>query len=220
MDENIKEDVMLKLERTAAALEKNNMIAYIAENSEEARKIIESILKEGDTVTNGGTMTLIESGIKELLASGKYDYLDRDANASGGTINFYREASCADVYLTSSNAVTENGELYNVDGFGNRVSALSFGPKKVVVIAGYNKVVENIEQAIKRVKTVAAPKNSVRLNKNTYCAKMGECKAVNGEMTEGCGSPERICRHYVTTGKQNGEFKRIHVILVAEELGY
>lgn len=213
-------EIMSKIERTAAALEKNNMVAYIAKDSEEAREIIKSILKEGNTVTNGGTVTLEETGIREMLKSGEYNYLDRALNMTGGTIDFYRQSLCVDVYLTSSNAITENGELYNVDGFGNRVSAISFGPKKVVVVAGYNKIVENIEEAVKRVKTVAAPKNCVRLNKNTACAKTGKCIAFDKSMTEGCGSHERICRHYVTTGKQNGDFKRINVVLVAEELGY
>ena len=130
-------------------------------------------------------------------------------------------AFCADAYLTSSNAITEQGELFNVDGNCNRVAAMLFGPKSVIVVAGYNKIVANLEEAVLRLKKVAAPANCIRLNRDTYCAHAGECKGVCGSMTEGCSSPDRICAGYTVIAKQQPKYAgRIKVILVGEELGY
>lgn len=217
VDNNLSKTIELKIERTIKALEKNNMKALFAKTSEDAVSLVENELKDGDHISCGGSVSLQESGIKELMESGKYDFLDRekadDMNA------FYKEAFGCDVFITSSNAVTEEGDLYNVDGNGNRVAMFTFGPKKMIVVIGYNKIVGNIDEAIKRVKTIAAPANGMRLNTETPCAITGKCIAVDGEMTEGCDSPRRMCRHYVTTSKQRDN-ERYTVIIVGEELGY
>ena len=123
----------------------------------------------------------------------------------------YKKAFDADVYLTSTNAITMDGELYNVDGNGNRVAAMIYGPKKVIVVAGKNKIVENVEEAVKRNEEICAVKNSIRLNKGNPCEKVGHCVH--------CKSPSRICRAYTVIGF-NRTFERIHIILVNEDLGY
>ena len=134
----------------------------------------------------------------------------------------YLKAFSADAYFCSSNAVTENGELYNVDGNSNRIAAISYGPKSVIMIVGYNKIVKNIDEAIKRVKTICAPKNCERLDINSYCNSKGECKSYlieNPEICDGCSSDTRICCNYLISSRQRHK-DRIKVILVPEILGY
>lgn len=209
------------IEKTLAALKKNNMNAFFVESCSEAVELVKSMLNKGDIISFGGSVTLNESGVMELLRNGDYTVLDRFAEGVN-PMDIYAKTINADAYFSSSNAITENGELYNVDGLANRVSAITFGPKKVFIIAGYNKIVKDLDEAVLRVKTVAAPKNCVRLNKETYCAKNGKCVSLlnaNPGMTEGCQSDGRICRHYVVTAKQR-EADRINVIIIGEELGY
>lgn len=207
--------------KTIKALENNNMVVHYVENSCKAKELVASLIPEGSTVSFGGSVTLNETGIMGLLKSGKYKLLDRSAD--GADVNkIYRDSFSADFYLTSSNAITQNGELYNVDGNGNRVTALTFGPKQVIVVAGINKIVKDLDEAILRVKTIAAPKNCVRLSKKTYCAECGRCASLNSEnpeMTDGCDSPDRICRQYVINAKQPKN-NRFIVILIGESLGY
>lgn len=210
------------LKRTAANLELNNMKAFIAETGEDALGIVKGLLNEGDTVACGGSMTVAEIGAQELLKSGAYNYLDRAGKTPEEIEKVYRDAFSADVYLTSSNAVTENGELYNVDGNSNRVAAICFGPKSVIVIAGRNKIVKDLDEAIVRVKRFAAPMNTARLGCETYCQSKGECMALASGgncMTDGCKSESRICCSYVVSAQQRIK-DRIKVILVNEELGF
>lgn len=217
MDESKRRVVELHICRTMAALEKKQIRAYYAPTGADAVKQAEALLKEGDSVCCGGSVTLSESGVLALVKNGHYRFIDRD----GGELTREeadRQGHNADVFLMSSNAVTENGELYNVDGNSNRVSALAHGPKKVVVVAGYNKIVPDLPAAVERVKEIAAPANGVRLGTGTPCAKTGRCCACGGPMTAGCASPDRMCINYLVTAYQREE--RIHVILVGEKLGY
>ena len=210
------------LKRTAASLEANNMKAFVVGTAAEALDIVKELLQEGDTVACGGSMTVAEIGAQELLKSGVYNYLDRDGKTPEEIQKVYRDAFSADVYLTSSNAITENGELYNVDGNSNRVAAICFGPKSVIVIAGRNKIVKNLDDAVVRVKRLAAPMNTARLGCETYCKSKGECMAMASGgscMTDGCKSESRICCSYVVTAQQRIK-DRIKVILVNEELGF
>ncbi|MBQ7901740.1 MAG: lactate utilization protein, partial [Clostridia bacterium] len=134
----------------------------------------------------------------------------------------YRAVFSADAFITSTNAITENGELYNVDGNSNRVSAMLFGPERVIVVAGYNKIVADINDAIKRVKTIAAPINSARLGVETPCTKTGKCVSLakaNPEICDGCASDARICANYTIMSRQKRS-DRVYVILVGEELGF
>lgn len=215
---------MAVIEKTMKALRKNNMEAYFCENAKQAREQVQKLMKEGDTVTHGGSETLFECGIPELLKSGAYKYLDR--NAPGLTRDeiseIYIKAFSSDVFLTSANAITENGLLFNVDGNSNRVAAILYGPKSVIVVAGCNKLVKDVNEAFDRLRTIAAPKNTKRLNCNTYCNKTGKCVSLNKSeslLGEGCGSEQRICCNYVISAYQRHK-NRIKVIIVGEALGY
>ena len=214
---------MKVIERTMANLKKNNMDAYYCETKEDVVDLVKTLINEGDTVTHGGSVTLKETGVIELLDSGKYNYLDRSKCTTEDEVEeIYRKAYYADAYFMSSNAITKLGVLYNVDGNSNRVSALLYGPKSVIIIAGYNKVVEDLDEAVKRVKKVAAPLNTARLNCDTYCRNFEECLAVGKNATymcDGCRSNQRICCNYVITAQQRNK-GRIKVILVGESLGY
>ena len=211
-----------QLEQTAEALRRNNMDAYCVDTKDEAVALLKSLLKTGDSVGVGGSRTLDELGVIELLRSGEYRFIDR--YESGLTPDQLREkyvaALGADVFLCSSNAVTMNGELYNVDGMSNRVAALCYGPRSVILVVGKNKIVPDLKAAEHRVKTIAAPLNAQRLHCDTYCRTQNVCKQADGEYcTDGCGSPARICCTYVTMGHQRIA-GRIKVILVDEQLGF
>ena len=210
MDKSKYDIIRLKMERTAEALRDNNMYCECVDSTEEALEVVESLMNDGDTVTVGGSMTLFEAGVIDLLRNGNYNFLDR--YAEGADIQgIYEAAFTSDVYLMSSNAITENGELYNVDGNGNRVAALTWGPKSVIIVAGYNKIVKDLDEAAARVKDIAAPANATRLGCETPCTKVGHCME--------CTSPKRICATTVICGRQRVQ-NRIKVILVGEELGY
>ena len=211
-----------RVEQTAQALRRNNMDVYCVASKTEVPPLVQSLLHDGDTVAAGGSTTLQQTGVNDLLRSGNYRFLDRDV--AGLTPQQTREiflgAFTADAYLASANAVTLNGEIYNVDGNGNRVAALCYGPPSVILVVGCNKLVDDLKQAVARVKQVAAPKNVDRLQKQTYCSKTGVCMGVEGDFcTDGCRAEERICCTYVTMGYQRNA-GRIKVILVEEPLGF
>ena len=217
MDANAKAVIMKRLERTAENLRKNNMDAFVCETKEDAYKIAESLLTDGETIGTGGSMSIKECGIDKLISSGRYNFLDR--TTADDIEKCYREMYSADSYFCSSNAVIENGVLYNVDGNSNRVSAICYGPKQVIMVVGYNKIVRSLDEAVKRVKYIAAPANTERLGCDTYCRNAGVCMGIDSDcMTDGCDGA-RICCNYVVSAKQRIK-GRIKVILVAEELGY
>ena len=213
------EAMELKIRRTMAALEKNNMHAYYAPSSADAVNIVESLLKEGDTISCGGSVTLDATGVKALMRSGKYNFLDREAVATDAERQvIYRKTFSADAFLTSSNAITENGELYNIDGGGNRVAAMLFGPEKVIVVAGYNKIVRDLEAAAVYVKSLTTPANALRLHLDTPCTHAA-CPGTDGDMCAGCRSENRSCSLYTVMAYQRNK-NRVHVVLVGEEVGY
>ncbi len=202
------------------------MEAYFCQTKEEAFDKVKSMLNKGDIITNGGSVTLAEAGIMDLIKSGDYTYLDRakEGITREEVEKIYRKAFTADVYLASANAITESGYIYNVDGNSNRVAAILYGPKSVILVVGKNKIVKTIDDAVTRVREIAAPKNTVRLGLNTYCSVNGKCMALNlptenDEMCDGCMSDTRICCNYVLSGKQRQK-NRIKVIIVNEDLGY
>lgn len=211
----------MNVEKVLENLKKNNMDAYFLESKEQVVPLVESLLKEGCTVSIGGTMTAKETGVTELLKSGKYNFLDRarEGITPEEVKQVYRDTFSADAYICSANAVTEQGELVNVDGNANRIAALLFGPDQVIVIAGINKIVKDAESGFKRVKEVAAPLNTKRLDCATYCREKGVCVALDGGLASGCGSKQRICCNYLVCGPQRIP-GRIKVILVNEKLGY
>lgn len=218
MDKNILESTIKMLKRTAKALRENNMAAYVCETKEDALRQVEELLCDGAKIGSGGSMSLQECGVMELLKSGRYNFIDRTTYPAEKMGECYADMYTADFYLCSSNAVTEKGELYNVDGNSNRVSAICFGPKKVIMVVGANKIVANLDEAANRVKRVAAPANCIRLGCNTYCKETGVCMGVDKGMTDGCKG-DTICCNYLISSKQRHK-DRINVILVAETLGY
>lgn len=203
----------MKINRTIEALKKNNMNGYYAKNRDEVIELIKDIVSEGSKVAVGGSETLSELGILEHLRSGRYDFLDRykEGLTREEVTNIFKQSFLADAYLSSCNAITENGELYNVDGNGNRVAAMLYGPDKVIVICGINKIVKDVDEAIKRNREISAPMNAKRLNKKTPCTKVGYCM--------NCNSLERICNEYTLIKKQRSS-ERMYVIFLNENLGY
>lgn len=212
---------MADLEKTIKNLEKNNIKTYFLESKEDVVPLVEKLVVQGASVAVGGSVTLSETGVLEHLRSGRYTFYDRYKEGLGadGIKEVFRESFKVNVYFSSTNAITEDGELYNVDRTGNRVGAISYGPDEVIIISGVNKIVKDLDEAVKRVKTIAAPKNCKRLNCNTYCLQKGYCMEQDSGMGKGCDSKERICTHYLVTSKQFNP-DRIKLILVNEELGY
>ncbi|AFS79329.1 hypothetical protein DUF162 [Gottschalkia acidurici 9a] len=213
MDKNVKFVYEQRVKKVIDSLEKSNMHGYFVQNEEEAKIKIKELLNVGDTVSVGGSMTLFETSIIDLLRSGDYNFLDRykDGITPEETQEIFRKVFSADVYIVSTNAITEQGELYNVDGLGNRVSAMMFGPKKVIVVVGINKIVRDIDEAIQRNKSLSGPANIIRLSKKTPCATTGQCID--------CASPDRICNKYTVIKRENTK-ERTHVIFINKFLGY
>lgn len=212
MDNNVRTARLATLERVAKALAANRMEAQVVESSEKLLETLRGLLPKGATVASGGSMTLVETGVDQLLRDGGYDFFYRGRlGADGQPLDVLRAAFSCDWYFSSANAVTEDGFLYNVDGNANRVAALCFGPKKVVIVAGYNKVVRDLPAAAERVRAIAAPANCIRLERNTPCTKTGRCMD--------CKSPEHICCDTVIHGFQRDP-ERIKVFLLAEDFGY
>ncbi len=211
----------MKIEAILENFKKNRYEPYYLERKEEVGPLLKKLLEEGCSVSVGGSETLKQVGALELLKEGPYQYLDRyqEGLSADEIRKIFLDALSADFYLTSANAVTEQGELVNVDGNCNRIAAISFGPKNVIVVAGINKLVPNVEEGIKRIKRIAAPLNTKRLGCNTYCKEKGVCMGVNGSMTDGCRSEGRICCGYLISGPQRVP-GRIKLILVGETLGY
>lgn len=213
MDKNVEWLNEKRIEKTIKSLESNNMNGYFVKDKKELIETIEKIVDKGSVVSCGGSMTLFETGIIDYLREGRYTFLDRyeDGLSKEDTKEIFRKSFFADAYFTSTNAITENGELYNVDGNGNRVAAMMYGPDKVIVIVGSNKIVKNESEAIERVKSIVAPANTKRLNRKTPCATTGMCA--------NCSSPDRICDNY-TTIKRQVQKDRMHIIFINENLGY
>lgn len=193
-------------------LKKRNMIGYYCETGKEALDLVKSILPKGSLVTNGGSETLVETGIMDLLRSGEYEYIDRkSAKTPEESRALYGRIVTADYYLMSTNAITKEGELINVDGVGNRVACLINGPEHILIITGMNKVVTTVEDGIRRVRNIAAPPNSIRVGSKTPCSVTGFCSD--------CQSDDCICSQTVIT-RRSMKPGRITVILVGEEYGF
>lgn len=211
---------MEKFNDVLTALRENNMQAFYAPDKSHALQIVKSLLVPGETVACGGSMTLKQCGVPELLSGGAYTYLDRDAPGLTQEQKelILRKAFFADSYIMSSNAILRTGELYNVDGNSNRVAALCFGPRSVIILAGRNKIVDNIEQAVKRVRLIAAPLNAKRLGCDTYCKTAGRCIAQDTSRNY-CQSDARLCCSYVLSARQRIK-DRVKIILIDEDLGF
>lgn len=193
-------------------IKKRGFTGSYAATAQEAKEQLSAFLQRGVTVAHGGSETLSALGLRAKAEDAHCNYLDRSAaKTNQEKREYFARSVLADVYFMSSNAVTVDGELVNVDGAGNRVACLIHGPEKVVVVAGMNKVARSLDEALTRVKLEAAPPNCVRLGMDTPCAVTGVCAQCH---SEGC-----ICCHTVIT-RHTRIPGRIHLILVGEELGY
>ncbi|NLZ77645.1 MAG: lactate utilization protein [Spirochaetales bacterium] len=226
MDEHLYTIRMKAVQQTIEQLRKNNMEALFVPTIAQVKTEVKARLPKGATVAVGGSVSLAEAGILELLRNGDYAFLDRYAPALTGedVRRIYIASFSADVYLSSVNAITEHGELYCVDGTGNRVAALLYGPKEVIILASWDKIVPDLAHAAIRVKHVAAPANATRLKKNTHCTKQGHCisaKLDPGDLMalKAGQCPETICASYVVLSNQRIK-NRITVLIVGESLGY
>ena len=202
----------LKAEKIIANLAKRNIEGFYCECSEDAVDMVLSMMEKGSVVAWGGSETLREAGILGAINNGDYELIDRlVAQTPEERREVFARTVMSDYYLMSTNAITMNGELVNIDGNGNRLAALIHGPSHVIIVAGMNKVCADVESAYKRVKLEACPPNAIRLDRNVPCGRTGTC----GD----CLSPDCFCNQIVVT-RRSGHEGRIKVILVGEELGY
>ena len=209
MKEFVQKRNELLAQKVMKGLVSRNMTAYYAPDREAALRQALELIPQGSTVTMGGGMSVHAIGLPAALKEGNYRFIDRDEMEDKRAAMLM--AYDADFYLSSANAVTEDGVLVNIDGNANRVSAIAQGPKQVLFIVGMNKVCPDTDTAMKRARNVAAPINAQRFDISTPCAKTGACMD--------CKSPDTICCQFLITrySKHPG---RIHVILVGEELGF
>ena len=209
INENITKRNTLLAQKVIKGLESRNMSGYFASTKEEALKLAMVLIPTGASVTMGGAMSAHEIGLVKALKEGSYNFIDRDEYEDKRAAML--AAYDADVFLSSANAITEDGILVNIDGNANRVSAIAQGPKKVVFIVGMNKVCADVDSALKRARNVAAPINAQRFGLSTPCSSTGSCM--------NCKSPDTICCQFLIT-RFSKHKERIHVILVNDELGF
>ena len=209
MDQNIARRNDLLAQKIIKGLESRNMTGYYAASKEEALDIALSLIPEGSSVTMGGAMSAHEIGLVDALKNGSYRFIDRDKAEDRRAAML--AAYDSDVFLSSVNAMTDDGILVNIDGNANRVSAICQGPKKVIFIVGMNKVCPDPDTAMKRARNVAAPVNAQRFGLSTPCVKTGKCMD--------CKSPDTICCQFLVT-RFSRHPGRIHVILVNDSLGF
>ena len=212
MDNNITTRNQMLAQKVIKGLESRNMTGYYAETKEEALKKALEIIPKGSSIGWGGSVSIAEIGLKEAVCNGDYTVFNRDVCA---TPEEKREVELkvfgSDYFLCSSNAITEDGILVNIDGNSNRVAAIAYGPLHVMMIVGMNKVAKDIDSALSRARNIAAPINAQRFPLDTPCKKNGSCA--------NCKSMDTICCEFLIT-RFSRHAGRIHVILVNEELGY
>lgn len=208
MNENMRKRNEILAQTVIKGLESRNMTGYYAADKEEAVKKALEVIGKGSTVAMGGCQSAHEIGLIQALEEGDYNYIDRsDMTPREGLMAAYD----ADVFLSSANAMTNDGIMVNIDGNSNRVSCIAQGPKKVVFIVGMNKICSDLDEAMKRARNVAAPANAQRFDVKTPCKVTGKCAD--------CKSPDTICCQFLITRYSRHE-GRIHVILVNDTLGY
>ena len=209
MDKMIKKRNDLLSARIIKGLESRNMKGFYAQNKAEALRLALELIPAGSSVTMGGSVSAREIGLVDALKVGDYNFIDRDL------ADDKRAAALAaydvDVFLASCNAMTEDGVLVNIDGNANRVSAIAFGPRKVLFIVGMNKVCKDVDSAMKRARNVAAPVNAQRFGLDTPCTRTGSCMD--------CKSDDTICCQFLIT-RYSRHDDRIYVILVNDNLGF
>ena len=208
MNENLFKRNELLARKVIKGLESRNMTAFYAESKEAALAKALELIPEGSSVTMGGAMSAHEIGLVEALKSGDYNFIDREKIDRRAAM---LAAYDADVFLSSANAMTEDGVIVNIDGNANRVSAIAYGPRKVVMIVGMNKICPDLDSAMKRARNVAAPANTQRFGIDTPCSRTGACAD--------CKSHDTICCQFLIT-RYSRHDGRINVILVNDSLGF
>lgn len=216
MDKPIEHFWQKRLQDLKVALEANNFEVHLADDTAQAAALVmEKLLPDSGarSISWGGSMTFVSSGLYETLKNSSdlevIDGIDKDASDEEKTER-RRQALLSDFYIAGTNAVTEEGQLVNLDMIGNRIGALTFGPKTVVVLVGRNKVVADVEEAMYRIKNYVAPTNAMRLDKKTPCVKTSYC--------EECSSPNRICNTWTITEKSFPK-GRVKIVLINADLG-
>ena len=201
-----------QVERTIGALKKNNFEAIYVPDSKAAFEEVMKRIPDGATVGVGGSVTLAQMGLLEAFKNRKIQFIwpQQQAKNDEERLELFRKCFSSDVFVGSTNAITESGKLFNVDATGNRVGAMFIGPKKTIIVCGVNKIVKDLEAAEKRVREWTAPQNAKRLNRKTPCVETGVCAD--------CNSPDRICNIYVSLAKKPVRAEVV-VILVGENLG-
>jgi L-lactate utilization protein LutB len=206
-----------RLAELKEALAENNFDVFIAENPDEAKSLVlEKIIPEisPKSVSWGGSITFVATGLYDVLKNNNdlevLDTYDKKLSPEE-SLERRRRSLLVDLFITGSNAVTESGELVNLDMIGNRVGAITFGPKHVIILVGRNKIVPDLEGAMFRIKNYAAPVNTMRLDKKTPCANTSFCAD--------CKSPDRICNVWAITEKSFPK-KRVKVVLINKDLGF
>lgn len=208
MNENMKKRNEVLAQTVIKGLESRNMTGYYAADKGEALKLALEIIGEGSSVAMGGCQSAHKIGLVDALQAGNYNYIDRsNMTPREGLLAAYD----ADVFLSSANAMTNDGIIVNIDGNSNRVSCIAQGPKRVLFIVGMNKVCSDLDAAMKRARNVAAPANAQRFDVKTPCKVTGKCSD--------CKSPDTLCCQFLITRFSRHE-GRIHVILVNDTLGY
>lgn len=208
MDNNTFKRNELLAQTVIKGLKSRNMNGYYAASKAEALKLALELIPEGSSVGKGGTMSVEEIGLLDEMRSGKYGFIDREAMDRNVASRMNYDA---DFFIGSVNAMTDDGVLINIDGSSDRVSAYAYGPKKLVLIVGMNKVCSDFDSALKRARNVAAVANAQRFDIDTPCKKLGKCMD--------CKNPDTICCQFLIT-RYSRDGQRIHVILVNDELGY
>lgn len=205
MDERIK--------RAIFNLQKNNMAGFYIETKPELLSLLSTLLVEGERIGCGDSVTLEETGVYEYLRSGNFTFYDKHQPnlTAEEKRNIYLKNFNADTFFTGTNAVTTDGQLFNIDGNGSRVAPMIYGPRQVIVVVGVNKLVDTVEEAVYRARQIAAPLDAKRLNKNTPCVKLGRCID--------CKHEQRICNDFVLISRQFLK-DRIKVIFINENYGY
>lgn len=209
MNENIVKRNNLLAQEVIAGLNKRNMKGYYAKSKEEALEIALSIIPQKSKIARAGSFSVDEIGLTQALMDGDYDFFNRDLTDDKRAAELF--AFDADAFIASSNAITKDGILVNIDGKANRVAAIAYGPKKVVLVVSMNKVVGDLDEAMKRARNTAAPINAQRFGLNTPCTKTGSCF--------NCLTPDTICCQFMIT-RYSKIPDRIHVILVNDVLGF
>lgn len=200
----------INCDKTILNLKKRGFLPHFAEDTESAVKYILSVIPSGASVGFGGSVTVQQINLVDRM-NGKYNLLYRDLFPAEKHLEVMERMHTADWYISSANAITEEGELINIDGRANRIGELIYGPKSILIIAGINKITKALEDGIRRARNIAAPLNAKRLNRKTPCVITGKC--------EYCNSPDTICKvtsihHHPTTDKN------VYVLLINETLGY